>query len=148
MGSIVTIMSFERRKGSDKGFSEPRTVSSLTAVRGELLDYDRTNEILIAATVSSTPESLAGVTVKAVASTDTIAQIQEIVTGDEYIVNTTNNTSANHNYHRMVLTNSVEVNNTGTDDTTDNAVVMQIAPVGAASEKKILCRFVTIQDRA
>ena len=141
-------MAFRRRKGSDKGFSEPRTVSSLTAVRGELLDYDRSNEVLVAATASSTPETLAGVTVAAIASSDTSAQVQEIVAGDEFIADTTNNSSASHNYHRMILTNSTTVNNTGTDDTTDNAVVMQIAPVGAAADKKIICRFVTIQDRA
>lgn len=141
-------MSFKRRKGSDKGFSEPRTVSSLTAAINTIADYDRTNEVLIAATSSSTPESIAGVFVKAVTSSDTEAQVQEIVDGDEYIADTVNNSNANHNYHRMVLTDAATVNNTGTDDTTDNAVIMQLAPVGAASEKKILCRFVRVQDRA
>lgn len=141
-------MTFVRRKGSDKGFSEPRTVSSLTAARGVLLDYDRSNEVLIAATSSSTPETLAGVSVAAITSADTSAQVQELVDGDEFIADTTNNSSASHNYHRMVLTDAATVNNTGTDDTTDNAVVMQIAPVGAASAKKILCRLVRVQDRA
>ena len=141
-------MSFLRRKGSDKGFSEPRTVASLTSVRGALLDYDRAAETLVAATSSSTPESLAGISVKAIASTDTTAQVQEIVAGDEFIADTTNNSDSAHNYHRMLLTDSVTVNNTASDDTTDAAVVMQIAPVGAASEKKILCRLVRVQDRA
>lgn len=141
-------MTFKRVKGSDKGFSEPRTVSSLTSVAGALLDYDRSSEILVAATASSTIETLAGVSVGAIASADTTAQIQELVDGDEFIADTTNNSSASHNYHRMILTDSVTVNNTGTDDTTDNAVVMQIAPVGAASAKKILCRIVRVQDRA
>jgi hypothetical protein len=141
-------MSFLRRKGSDKGFSEPRTVSSLTAAIHTVADYDRGNEVLIAATSSSTPESIAGVFVKAVVSADTTAQVQEIVDGDEYIADMTNNTNANHNYHRMLLTDSATVNNTGTDDTTDAAVVMQIAPVGAASAKKALVRFVRVQDRA
>ena len=141
-------MAFKRVKGGDKGFSEPRTVSSLTGSIGELVDYDRSSEVLAEASASSTIESLAGVLVSAVVSTDTSAQVQEIVDGDEYIADTTNNSSASHNYHRMILTDSLTVNNTGTDDTTDNAVVMQIAPVGAASAKKILCRFVRVQDRA
>src|SRR3990167_9983914 len=140
-------MAFKRVKGSDKGFSEPRTVSSLTAVINELLDYDRANEVLIAATSSSTIESLAGVSVKAIASGDTTAQVQEIVDGDEYVVDTTNNSDSAHNYHRMVLTNSTTVNNTGTDSTADTAVFMQVAPIGAASEKKIIGRFVRVQDR-
>ena len=141
-------MTFFRRKGGDKGFSEPRVVSSLTAVRGELLAYDRTNEVLIAATSSTTIEDVAGVTVKAVVSTDTEAQVQEIVDGDEYIATTTNNSSSAHNMHRMLLTDSVSVNNTATDDTTDAAIIQQIAPVGAAADKKILCRIVRVQDRA
>jgi len=140
-------MAFKRVKGSDKGFSEPRTVSSLTAVINELLDYDRANEVLIAATSSSTIESLAGVSVKAIASGDTTAQVQEIVDGDEYVVDTTNNSDSAHNYHRMVLTDSTTVNNTGTDSTADTAVFMQVAPIGAASEKKIIGRFVRVQDR-
>lgn len=141
-------MAFKRVKGSDKGFSEPRTVSSLTGSIGELVDYDRSSEVLAEASASSTIESLAGVLVSAVASSDTTAQVQEIVDGDEYIADVTNNSSASHNYHRMILTNSLVVNNTGTDDTTDNAVFMQIAPVGAAADKKILGRFVRVQDRA
>ena len=141
-------MAFKRVKGSDKGFSEPRTVSSLTAVINELLDYDRANEVLVAATSSSTVESLAGISVKAIASADTTAQVQEIVDGDEYVVDTTNNSNSAHNYHRMVLTNSTTVNNTGTDSTADTAVFMQVAPIGAASEKKIIGRFVRVQDRA
>ena len=141
-------MAFKRVKGSDKGFSEPRTVSSLTAVINELLDYDRANEVLVAATSSSTVESLAGISVKAIASADTTAQVQEIVDGDEYVVDTTNNSNSAHNYHRMVLTNSTTVNNTGTDSTADTAVFMQVAPIGAASGKKIIGRFVRVQDRA
>lgn len=141
-------MAFKRVKGGDRGFSEPRTTASLTGSVGELVDYDRSSEKLAEATASSTVESLAGVLVSAVASADTSAQVQEIVDGDEYIADTTNNSSASHNYHRMILTDSLTVNNTGTDDTTDNAVFMQIAPVGAAGDKKILGRFVRVQDRA
>lgn len=141
-------MAFKRVKGGDKGFSEPRTVSSLTSVVGALLTYDRTNEVLIAATSSTTPEDIAGVSVAAIASADTTAQVQEVCDGDEYIADTTNNSSTAHNYHRMLLTDSVTVNNTATDDTTDAAVIEQIAPVGAAADKKILCRIVRVQDRA
>ncbi len=142
-------MAFKRVKGNaDTGFTEPRTVSSLTAVMGELLDYDRANEIMVAATSSSTPESLAGVTTGAITSADTSAQVVEINEHDEYVADTTNNSSAAHNYHRMALTNSTTVNNDTNEETGDTAVVMQIAPVGAAAEKKILVRFVRVQDRA
>ena len=142
-------MAFRRVKGGDKGFSEPRTTSSLTGSVGELVDYDRSSEVLAEATASSTPETLAGVLVAAVASADTTAQVQEICDGDEYIADTTNNSAAADNYHRMILTDSLTVNNeVAGDNTTDNAVFMQIAPVGAAADKKILGRFVRVQDRA
>ena len=141
-------MSFERRKGSDKGFSEPRAISSITVVRGDLMAYDRANEVLILATSSTSMEDVAGVAVKAQTTADTSMQVQEIVDGDEYELNLTNNSSTAHNYHRMVLTDENEVNNTGTDSTSDAAIVMQIAPVGAAADKKALVRFVTRQDRA
>ncbi len=146
--TYLIIMSIKRHKGSDKGFSEPQVVSSLTAAIHTLADYDRTNEVLVAATSSSTPESLAGVFVKAVTSSDTEAQVQEIVDGDVYIADTTNNSDANHNMQRMILTDAATINNTGTDSTADAAVIQQIAPVGAASAKKILCKIVRVQDRA
>ena len=67
---------------------------------------------------------------------------------DEFVAPTTNNTAATMNYERMVLTDENEVNNTGTDSTSDAAYVMQLYPVGAASDKKIRCRLVQVQDRA
>ena len=141
-------MSFIRRKGSDKGFSEPQAVSSLTAAIHTIAAYDRANEVLVAATSSTSIEDVAGVFVKAVTSSNTEAQVQEIVDGDVYVADTTNNSNANHNMHRMVLTDSTTVNNTGTDSTSDAAIVQQVAPLGAASAKKILCKFVRVQDRA
>ena len=141
-------MVFARRKGGDRGFSEPQAVSSLTAVRGELLAYDRANEVLVAATSSTTIEDVAGVAVKAIASADTTAQVQKVEDQDEYVADTTNNSNSAHNMHRMLLTDGVTVNNTATDDTTDAAIIQQISPVGAAADKKILCRIVRVQDRA
>jgi len=142
-------VSFKRTKGNlERGFSEPQAVSSLTSARDAVLAYDRANEVLVAATSSTSAEDVAGVSVAAIASADTTAQVQEIADGDEYIADTTNNSNASHNMHRMVLTDSVTVNNTGTDSTSDAAIVQQIAPVGAAADKKILCRFIRNQDRA
>lgn len=141
-------MAFRYLTGSNRGFSEPRTVASLTSVVDALLTYDRANARLIAATSASTIEDLAGVSVAAIASADTTTQVKEIVDLDEYIADTTNNSNSTHNFQRMVLTDSTTVNNTGTDSTSDAAVFMQIAPVGAASARKILGRFVRVQDRA
>lgn len=138
---------FNRVKGSDRGFAR-RDCSSVAFAIGDLAVYDRSNEVVIKATNTSTPEDIAGVVVEATTTADTSVLLQEVVAGDEYVVDTTNNSSASHNYHRMVLTDENAANNTGTDDTTDAALFMQLYPVGAAASKKIRGRFVTSQDRA
>jgi len=86
--------------------------------------------------------------VEATTTADTQVLVQRVIDHDEFIVDVTNNSDAGHNYHRMLLTDENAVNNTGTDDTTDAAVFMQLSPVGASTEKKIRGRFVTRQDRA
>ena len=141
-------MPAERVNGGDRGYSGPRAISSITVATGDIMAYDRANEVLVLATSSTTPEALAGVATEAKTTADTEMQVQEIQDDDEYIFDLTNNSSANHNFQRMLLTDESEVNNTGTDDTTDAAIVVQIHPVGAASDKKMRGRFVTRQDRA
>lgn len=139
---------FRRVSGGDRGFQR-FTISSITVAVGDLLAFDRANNVVILATSSSSAEDLAGVAVEAATSSDTSVLAQRISADDEYIVDTTNNSTTASNYERMVLTDENAVNNTGTDSTSDAAVFMQLAPVGAAADKKIRGRFVvTGQDRA
>lgn len=138
---------FRRVGGSDKGFVE-RSISSTAFAIGDLAAYDRSNHVVIKATSSTSLEDLAGVVVAATTTADTVVLLQEIQRGDKYIVNTTNNSNANHNYQRMVLTDENEVNNTGTDSTSDAAVFTQEGTVGAAADKLIIGRFTEAQDRA
>jgi hypothetical protein len=138
---------FNRVKGGDRG-SIRYTISSLALAIGDLVDFSRTAGTVVKATASSTIESLAGVVQETTTSSDTSVLVQKIEEGDEYIINTTNNSNATHNYQRMLLTDENEMNNTGTDDTTDAAIFMQLSPVGATADKKIRGKFVTIQDRA
>ena len=138
---------FRRVSGDDRGFQR-YTISSITVVVGDLLAFDRTNEVVILATSSTSAEDVAGVAVEAASSTATSVLVQRVTRDDEFIVDTTNNSNSAHNYHRMVLTDENAVNNTGTDSTSDAAVFMQLVPVGAAADKKIRGRFVLSQDRA
>ena len=138
---------FQRVSGDDRGF-QTYTIASITVAIGDLLAFDRAAETVILATSSSTPESLAGVAVEARTTADTTVLVQRITVDDEYIASSANNSDTAHNYHRMLLTDEDEVNNTASDDTTDAAVFMQLATVGAAADKKIRGRFVTVQDRA
>ena len=138
---------FERVSGSDRGFIRFDT-SSLAITKGDLLAFDRSNNVVIKATSSTSVEDLAGVAVETIVSTETSVLVQKVDENDEFVAPTTNNTAATMNYERMVLTDENEVNNTGTDSTSDAAYVMQLYPVGAASDKKIRCRLVRVQDRA
>ena len=104
--------------------------------------------MVILATSSSSAEDLAGVAVETIGTSATSVLVQRISEDDEYVVSTTNNSATTMNYERMVLTDENEVNNTGTDSTSDAAVFVQLYPVGAAADKKIRGRFVTKQDRA
>lgn len=140
-------MPITRIKGSDKGFVR-RDISSISGSIGDVLAFDRSNHVVIKATSSTSMEDVAGVAVENYTTADTTILLQEVVDGDTFIANTTNNSSANHNYQRMVLTDAATVNNTGSDSTNDAAIIMQVGVVGAAGDKKILCRFVTRQDRA
>ncbi len=140
-------MPFARSRGGNRGFRR-YTISSVAFAIGDLAAYDRSNAVVVKATSSTSVEDIIGVCVEATTTADTSVLVQELEEGDEFVANTTNNSSATHNYQRMILTDAATVNNTGTDSTNDAAVVVQMAPVGAASAKKIACRFVRIQDRA
>lgn len=137
---------FKRVSGADRGF-ERFDASSLTASIGDVFVFDRSNHIVIKATSSTSLEDLAGVAVEDTVAASSIL-LQRITGDDEFVINTTNNSSATHNYQRMVLTDENEVNNTGTDSTSDAAIFMQLAPVGAAADKKIRGRFNINVDRA
>lgn len=138
---------FERVKGSDRGM-DSRTISSITVVTGDLLAYDRVNAVDVLATSSSSAEDVSYVATAAATSSDTEVLAQHIIAKDRFRVDSTNNSNSSHNNQRMVLTDENTVNNTGTDSTSDAAVVMQVGVVGAASDKKIIVEFVTRQDRA
>lgn len=138
---------FERTIGADRGYRE-RTISSLALVAGDMLDFDRSAAKVVKSTSSSTPEAVSGVVVEATTSSDTIVKVQIPTENDVYRVDSNANSNSSHNYQRMNLTDENTVNNTGSDQTDDTAVVTQVGVVGAASDKKILVEFVTRMDRA
>lgn len=131
---------FKRVKGADRGFIV-RTISSLALVVGDLVAYSRSAYKVAKATSSSQVYDLAGIVVEATTTADTEVKLQRITPGDEYEVDVTNNSNATHNYQRMLLTDENAVNNTGTDNTTDEAVFLQIGTVGTAANKKIVGEF-------
>ena len=87
---------------------------------------------------------LLGVCNQTIAAADAETRVDIIVPSDEdtYIFPVTNNSDATHNGQAMVLTSAAEVNNTGT--TSGTGIVQQVEPYGAAGDKLIIGRFLTL----
>lgn len=100
------------------------------------------NGLSAPATSAATRSQVKGISTENIAVADNLSQmgILEIFENDTYIVNTTNNSNPNHTNQKMLLTDSLTVNNTGSDDA--NGVVEQLAVVGIPTLKTIIVRFV------
>jgi hypothetical protein len=135
-------MAFKLRQSGDDNMIEEWTVSSLTLAEGDLLELDIGATAATVADASTEAWQRKGVCMEAVTSSATLVKVQLVFPDQLWEANTTNNSSASHNGDRMILTDKDHVNNTGTDNTSEEAQIVQIKPVGAAADKKILCRFV------
>ncbi len=111
-------------------------------LKGAIIAKDLGSNATIPATSSTPRSSVLGVTTEAVAAGDARIEVLglEIFSNDEFLADTTNNSNVAHYGQRMVLTNSVTVNNTGTDDA--NGLVYQVGVYGDAADKKIIVKFV------
>lgn len=110
---------------------------------GEILM--QTGGYAVPATSSTVRADLLGVCNQTIAAAEALTQVLVIVPSDEdlYIFTTTNNTDATHNGQAMVLgANSTTVNNTGTTSAT--GIVQQVDVLGAAADKTIIGRFITL----
>lgn len=105
------------------------------------LVYDLTAGLLTAATSSSTRATIAGVANASISAGDALTQcpVFDLFDNDVWIADSTNNSDATHNGQDMVLSSAGVVNNTGT--TSAVGVVKQVGVYGAASDKKILVKF-------
>lgn len=114
--------------------------TSQAIVNGDFLVRSTGGDI-VPGTSSAVVGDFEGCATESVTTAQALGDVGALVPikGDFVLADTTNNTSITHNYQRMILTNSQTVNNTGTDSAV--GVVEQVAVVGAASDKKILCRI-------
>lgn len=110
-------------------------VASQAYARGDLVMLDRTSDSVdvVPATSSATTTRIYGVALETVTSSATELLVALVNAQQEWSVESANTASANHNYQRMVLTDANTVNNTGTDDTNDEAVFMQTGVLGTTS---------------
>ena len=116
--------------------------ASTVLVNGEILM--QTAGLAVPATSSTGKADLLGVCNQTIAAVEALTQVPYIVVNeaDLFIFATTNNTNTAHNGQAMVLTNSLEVNNTGT--TSGTGIVQQVDTLGATGDKLIIGRFLTL----
>jgi len=115
--------------------------ANTVTVNREVLAYT-TGGLVIPATSGTVRSAIVGICNQAIAAAEALTQVPAIAvdSNDTFIADTTNDSNAAHNYMRCVLTDSLTVNNTGTDSA--SGVVQQVEPYGAAGDRKIICRFV------
>lgn len=91
---------------------------------------------------TTTRSEIKGISTESISADDALTQmgLLQIFENDTFIADCTNNSNEAHTNQRMILSTSLVVNNTGTDDA--NGVVEQLGVFGAAADKKIIVRFV------
>lgn len=110
---------------------------------GEILVL--TDGLAVPATSAATRDTILGVCNQTIAAADALTRVQYIVPASEdtFIFSTTNNSDATHNGQAMIIgANSTTINNTGT--TSAVGVVVQVEPYGAAADKLIIGKFITL----
>lgn len=113
-------------------------ISSLAVTGGDMLMLGVGATTWSAATSSIQHWQLKAVAAETVANTATEVKCRLVKPGQLWIAETANNSAAADNGDRMALTDTNTVNNSGTDSTAQVAAFIQLAPVGAAAEKRVL----------
>jgi len=132
------------------GIELPATVATAFAV-GDALQRDTANLYLERAVAAAAPSDadtgLFGISMSIKAAATALAKVVPFIVGMLLEVDLANNSSASHTLQRMVLTDHDTVNNNGTDSTANEGVFLQVAPIGAAADKKALVMFVGSQGQ-
>lgn len=121
---------------------EPLNKLSATVITKNQILAKNTGGVVIPATSATVRSEIEGVANETIAAADALTQVQAIMidSADTWVADTVNNSNAAHNFQRMVLTDSLTVNNTGTDSA--SGVVEQVDVFGDAADKKAVFRFV------
>jgi hypothetical protein len=130
-------------KNATRSLKEVPKGTSVVSVKGRLLVW--ATGLAVEAAAGATPATLIGICNQDIAAAETLAIVPviELFENDVWIADSTNNSNVAHNGQEMVIgANGGIVNNTGTTDTA--GVVQQVGVYGAATDKKILVRFIGI----
>jgi len=130
-------MAFKRIKGSDRGIVE-RDISATAFAVGDLLEYDRTNAIVVVCSATSEMDEIAGVCVEATTTADTTVKLQRIMPGDVYVVDSLGVALDADNYKRCIWGAGQTLNNSGTDVPGDTGIFMQTSVIGVSGTSTVI----------
>lgn len=125
------------KSNSEANDVEEWTISSLTLSEGDLLELDLGATAATVADSSTEHWQRKGVCTKAATSDDTEVTVIPVNPDQVWAVEPENTASASDNGDRMLLTDKNTVNNSGTDDTSQESCVIQIG----IQSSDILVRF-------
>jgi len=118
------------------------TVSSITASDGDLLERDAGSTAWTVATAATDNWQEIAICQGAITTSLTLVPLIQVTPFMKIRATSTNDSSADDNGDRMILSSKSAVNNTGSNDTSEKSVFIQDAPSGATGDKKILGHFV------
>ena len=112
--------------------------ATLALQPGDLLEIDMGATAATVGDSSTVAASRKGVVANAVSTG--LSNVTIVNPSQVWEVDSANNSDRAHNEDLMVLSGTSTVNNSGTNS--QAGIVVQVAPVGAAADKKILVRFI------
>lgn len=117
-------------------------LSATVTTVNQVLAKDVSNGMVLPATSATVRSEIEGICNQTISAADALTQVPiiQIFEGDTFVVDTLNNTSDAMNGQRMILSTSLIVNNTGTDNA--SGVVEQVAAYGLTGDKKAIVKFV------
>ena len=132
----------KRDPNPDSPFRTVRIASQAYSI-GDIVDWDRNSDAVdvVPSTASSTTTSIAGVAVETHASTDTSMLIALFRPGQEWVVNSLNNSNSNHRYLRAIWGTGETINNTGSDVTGNTGIFTQTGEIGVSTNKQLIGVF-------
>ena len=134
---------FILRKGFDEDDVDTvQATGTLTVVIGDLLMISAIGSTAVAvATASTSHWQMKWVAKEAATTSEALFKATRVHPNQLWEVESANDSNVAHNGDRMLLTDKDTVNNTGTDNTSKEAVVIQVGTLGAVGDKRILVRF-------
>jgi len=118
-----------------------KAATSDTGAIGDILYWNAGADAATVGAAATESTDRVGILMEASVAAQTTVKVQ-IPTPDQlWEVESANASNTSHNGMNMILTDQNTVNNTGSNDTSSEALLVQVNTIGATSDKRLLCRF-------